>query len=437
MNIEKNEISDSKIGICGFNNIGNTCYMNSILQLLIHSKLIINFLLAKSNPYNEQEENNENNIGEYYTYLKQNIIDKMGEKKRTIMKLSDDDIINIDKEEFDNELEKYSQKSITVKLAEIINIIIYKGNSSITPKNFKFSIDKRLPNLRGFNQQDSHELLNGILDIIIEETGNDSDPTINNVPDLIKLYLEYLQTIKMRLNSTSLIEEKKTIINDFNEYKKQNKEIIDKYSGLKYMTNVFKKKRKNSYDTSTTGYNPMIFNLLTFNIDKFKCVNCDNESFKYEYNTIISLPVKSTLDESFQDFIQEELIDRRCEICKYEKSIKKKLLWRPGMTIFIQLCRFNNNRGNICKNNTKVDIPLLIDLTNYCDNTLKTDNSLKYKLRGISNHIGSLNGGHYTADCLSFIDDKTWYHFDDSSVGKHKTCNFDTSSAYILLYEIE
>jgi ubiquitin C-terminal hydrolase len=70
---------------------------------------------------------------------------------------------------------------------------------------------------------------------------------------------------------------------------------------------------------------------------------------------------------------------------------------------------------------------------------MKTEKSLsyKYKLKGISNHMGSLNGGHYTADGISIIDNKNWYHFDDSRVGRHQTVPIDTSNAYILMYEME
>ena len=74
------------------------------------------------------------------------------------------------------------------------------------------------------------------------------------------------------------------------------------------MTDVFKKKRINSLDTTTTGYNPMIFNLLTFNIDVFTCLECSNESCRYEYCTILSLPVKPTLKECFEEFINIQFL---------------------------------------------------------------------------------------------------------------------------------
>jgi ubiquitin C-terminal hydrolase len=431
---EKQMQSEPKLGLCGFRNIGNTCYMNSILQLLIHSRLIVNFMLSKSNPYIDSETSD--TMAEFETHLKQNVRERLGERERKRLGLDENIDININREQFENVV----HNTLTIKLAEIINTIIYKGNSCITPSGFKQIVDKKIPSMRGMYQQDSHELLNGLLDNLIEETGNDSEPTINNVPQTIKEYFEHLQEVKEKLKNNPLMEDKKKIIKEFNEFKETHKKNTNKFIGLKYMTDVFKKKRTNSLDTSTTGYNPMIFNLLTFNVSMIKCTECENEISKYEYCTILSLPVKPTLKECFNEYVKEELVDRKCEVCGCKKAIKKQLIWRPGMTLFIQLCRFNNlPNGRTWKNNMDIEIPHQLDINEFCDVSMLTEQtpSYKYKLKGISNHMGGMGGGHYTADCVSITDNKTWYHFDDSSVSRHQGSEIDTSNAYILMYEME
>jgi len=40
-----------------------------------------------------------------------------------------------------------------------------------------------------------------------------------------------------------------------------------------------------------------------------------------------------------------------------------------------------------------------------------------YDLFGISNHFGSLVGGHYTAFCKNHLVEK-WYEFDDENVSE-------------------
>jgi ubiquitin carboxyl-terminal hydrolase 4/11/15 len=40
-----------------------------------------------------------------------------------------------------------------------------------------------------------------------------------------------------------------------------------------------------------------------------------------------------------------------------------------------------------------------------------------YDLYAVSNHFGSLNGGHYTATCLNEATGQ-WYYFNDGSVSQ-------------------
>mmetsp|Transcript_31098 Transcript_31098/g.47493 ORF Transcript_31098/g.47493 Transcript_31098/m.47493 type:complete len:110 (-) Transcript_31098:16-345(-) len=57
-----------------------------------------------------------------------------------------------------------------------------------------------------------------------------------------------------------------------------------------------------------------------------------------------------------------------------------------------------------------------------------------YDLYAVTNHFGSLNGGHYTAFGKNDIDGK-WYNFNDSSVGRANPESVRSSAAYILFYK--
>ena len=54
-----------------------------------------------------------------------------------------------------------------------------------------------------------------------------------------------------------------------------------------------------------------------------------------------------------------------------------------------------------------------------------------YDLYAVSNHYGSLNGGHYTATCKN-SEDENWYGFNDGSVSGGK--DISGSAAYMLFY---
>ena len=59
-----------------------------------------------------------------------------------------------------------------------------------------------------------------------------------------------------------------------------------------------------------------------------------------------------------------------------------------------------------------------------------------YHLMGVSNHMGSLHSGHYTADCKNPVDGE-WYCYDDSRVTQSSERELSKSTAYILFYARE
>ncbi|GFR43244.1 hypothetical protein Agub_g4305 [Astrephomene gubernaculifera] len=96
------------------------------------------------------------------------------------------------------------------------------------------------------------------------------------------------------------------------------------------------------------------------------------------------------------------------------------------------------------KNNTPVRLdPELLDLTPYCNPLGLRGLSIRgrgpvapvYQLVAVSHHSGSLEGGHYTAQARSCLDGQ-WYNFNDSTVRREARPSGASSSAYVLFYRL-
>lgn len=413
-----------KVGKCGFKNIGNTCYMNSILQLLLHCKPLISFLMKKT--IFDDDNITQIQQADYERYLEQGSIENVAKYERKRTRLEKNCSVSITRTAVD----KLKSDSICAELAKIVDAFIIKGASVITPGIFKQTVDKKFSAFRGYSQQDAHEFITYILDAIIEETGIESDPVINNVPELISVYIENRNKFKQEIRDTYSFDEKKKMIEKYNEFQKINKEAISKFNGLNYMIELYKLK-----------YNPFIYQIQSILVHDVECTECKNVSSNYENTSVLQLYVHDTLTDSFDNLIKPEIIPNyKCTICNEDRTINKSCkLWRTPSVLFIQLKRFEVlPNGRIRKNNTVIDIPLTIDLSPYCDQTMNSINKINrvYKLKGFSNHMGSLNGGHYTADCVCIVDNETWYHFDDSNVMRNMNKMINTADAYILMYEL-
>ena len=399
-----------KVGKCGFTNIGNTCYMNSILQLLLHCHPLLNFLLSVDG------------ISKYNEYLLKNISKRIKNKKETI-KIKKN--IDISTKPTYEEIREEMEKSITFNLSEIINILVDKGSATITPNKFKSIIDFKFPDFRGNGQQDAHELLIKILDNIYEECGISANIKINNTSNNIKKYAELLEQYNILTNE----ENKKNVGLEISRLVKNNNLEFKKYNGLHFIGDTFKNK-----------YNPISNDIFIFQINTIKCQDCNNETYNYDYTSILSLEPKNTLLESFEDYCSFKLTDEnyKCMACGANKPAYKLCkIYKHSPIIFIHLKRFKFNGREYVKDNTNVEIPNNINIENYCDTDINEVKSkyYNYSLIGISNHMGSMNGGHYTADCKDVINNE-WYNFNDSNVYQYNNNDIDKSNAYILMYGI-
>ena len=401
-----------RVGKCGLANMGNTCYMNSSIQLILHCESIIGFLLEIDN------------TSICNVYLKKNISKKIIKKKELMKNNKKIDIsLTASDEEINNEMEN----TITYQLSKIINFIVHNGSAVINLKSFKKTVDNLIPEFKGYHQHDSSEFLLKILDSIYEECGVSAHIKINNTSKKIKEYVNLLEEYNILTND----EHKRNLGLAISNLIKENKLEFKKYNGLTFIAQTFKNK-----------YNPVSNEIFIFQINTIKCQDCLNETYNYDYLSMLILEPKNTLNESFNDYFSFKLTDEnyKCMACGANKQANKMCkIYKHSPVIFIQLKRFKyDNRGNRSKDNNNVEIPDSINIENFCDMEICESKSkyFNYTLGGISNHMGSLNGGHYTADCKDLIQNE-WFHFNDSDVYKYDNKIIDKSNAYVLMYNIK
>ncbi|CAL9102321.1 unnamed protein product [Musa textilis] len=147
-----------------------------------------------------------------------------------------------------------------------------------------------------------------------------------------------------------------------------------------------------------------------------------------------------TLYACLEAFLTEEPLDPECPwycpCCeKHQQSHKKLDLWRLPEVMVIHLKRFSYSQHERNKLEAFVDYPVdNFDLSTYMSNM--TDKaSCHYRLYAVSNHFGSLGGGHYTA-YVHHEEADGWFKFDDDCVVPiDGVDDMKTSAAYLLFYK--
>ena len=260
--------------------------------------------------------------------------------------------------------------------------IIHEMNTLINPKfikNLLAKFDKESSKLFGNdNQQDAHETVVKILDIIHM--------------------------------SSSYIE------SNFSDYGKIDSEIRHKsFNAWKKNGEVF------GFSFITRFFGGQFKSLIG-------CTNCNYKNNSFDTFNNINLPIAGEdITDCLSEFIKpEELSCARCENCKEKKLIKTTTIWKFPLTMILNIKRFTfESSGTIRKINKILKM----------DKQLRIYSSKKiynYSLASVVYHHGrSPNSGHYTTDLCK---NDSWYKLDDDVITKLDNLPETSSNCYILVY---
>ena len=166
---------------------------------------------------------------------------------------------------------------------------------------------------------------------------------------------------------------------------------------------------------------------------------CDNihpteHSEKYDPFTILTLSIplgrkSCSIYDCLDIMIQPEIIEGwKGTLTDEERMIEQKtFLWRLPQILMVQLKRFVNR---FVKNESTVEIATELNLSNYC---LSRDNqTAQYNLFAVGNHEGTLQFGHYYADCKN--NTGQWNRFNDIHVSPLQSQQLNGKTACMLFY---
>ena len=330
--------------LTGLKNLGNTCFMNSILQCLSATYPLTEYFITLRfiqhvNPVNPLGMGGE--IAEEFAFLTQTL---------------------------------------------------WRGNyKSIAPKDFKRVLSKFAPQFSGSQQHDSQEFLAFLLDGLHED--------LNKV-----LRKEYIQ----EQDNTGIPDQRAAQISWENHLKRNDSIIVDLFQG--------------QFKSTLT------------------CLQCGCTSVTFEAFMYLSVPIPNPTGVSLVDCVRHFTKAERvagsnswfCTRCKAHRESAKQLeIWRLPPVLLIHLKRFSYVGKWKQKLDTSVNFPLSgLDLSSMTLGPLKPP---PYQLFAVSNHSGTLDGGHYTA-YVRHSATRKFHTFDDSVVREMSTSSVLSKNGYMLFY---
>lgn len=386
-------------GFIGLQNMGNTCYMNAVLQIFIHTKYFRNALsiLHKENTL-------ENRLLLKYLYQLIQFSNTTNEPF-----VSTEYIEPVQSVLNDNFAlgEQHSVYELFVSMISIIH------NSLLEPL---YKYEKNQEDLSILNKH-----------IIV-------DSFYKDIPDNNEYTFSMIQ-------STAFLQEQRKILNDllFNTKRSLmselfsfvvkesliNKECIDMESNINeklYKTQLIKtnhlslqipKTNRHFWTCKKCSYE----NLYAPNKELQTCDNCEallNNIVDYTSNIKKVDYYRTTLFNLLDLYISEEFLRSDSSVpsnlCKGSYNFKTSdIMSCPRLLSLVILRNINNIRIDI-----PVDVPLDLDLNNYLDiqSNDKNSNKTLYELYGIIWHGGkSSKGGHYKTWVCS--ENNQWYELND------------------------
>jgi ubiquitin C-terminal hydrolase len=414
---------DFPLGISGLANLGNTCYMNSILQCLFNTLIIRNRL--------------------YDVEITKDLYDYV------IKTLNPDEINNY------SIIFGKCQLTVTFQLHKLFNDIWKDQIKHIKPTNFKKIFSHLIANFQNFDQQDAQEALICILDTIHMETATKVDIQYNIFTEKHLLIFKYMEDHNLSDVECCKMESVYPDIWELYSLKK----TIDRYN-------------TNSYSLITSTFQNIISSTL-------QCSECNYHSFNFDPSIILSIQIPTelfvdikeidekiskisnispeiqqhirtqliinqsknqiiSLEQCFSKFVNAEILDEdekwNCPHCQTKvKAIKKLDIWIPAKTMIIHLKRFDHQQN-------KIDNVITFPIHDFNINPFMSEYATKlatftYDLYAITNHIGNMNGGHYYAFVKS-LTDNNWYCVNDDDVIKIDESKLISNNAYILFYKL-
>lgn len=416
-------------GLSGLANLGNTCYMNSVIQCLFATDFLNSYIKRKK----------------FRKNLKVGIFNMELDKKKHLIRLNPQ--LTIKKlvahiKKNPKKLKSKYKNSLTYSFYQLFTVM-WIENCKVEPKKFKHLIGVYCDKFAGFRQHDSEELLYFLLDRVHEETKTKSKISDVSIGQELCEYYMLKKTIVNDIESAKE-EEKDRYIKILQDTVKDNYNMDLQLQSLEY----WKRYVESNYSIITDIFTGLFCSEIC-------CDRCNNFSATFEpFNILeLSLVKKSgeqltTLKECLEEFSSPEKISYKCDKCANsvsqstdEGSATKRLtIWRIPDKLIIQFKRFSTHNGHSSKNNSNIDFPIK-DLSLESIVTQQNKENLKnekFELYSTVNHFGDLGGGHYIAHCKNLANSK-WYEFNDSTlvhIPEHEIERvIKCQSVYIMFYE--
>jgi ubiquitin carboxyl-terminal hydrolase 4/11/15 len=156
--------------------------------------------------------------------------------------------------------------------------------------------------------------------------------------------------------------------------------------------------------------------------------------------TVASRRGAITLEDCFAQFSQSEVLDEQnqwlCPHCRQFVCASKTMdIWSVPRVLVVHLKRVVTSGYHTRKLETIVDYPNELDMSRFVVGPQK-NSPVIYQLYAVSEHMGSLGGGHYTAHALVQDNGKSqWFDFNDSSAWEARQEDAHGMSAYLLFYQ--